>query len=374
MRSKNMRAGLFLTGLAALGFASWFAMAGNLEPPGSPSSTMQTSVRASDLPLTITAPGLYVLEEDIDAAGAGGITISADGVTLDLRGHSLRNGSGPGILTSGSRKNLEVRNGTVSGWGATGVFLANADNSLVINVRAEGNGLGGILVGDDSAVIDSLARSNLGDGIRGGVSCTITGCTATLNGNVGIYFLAGSIVTGCAVRTNSTAGIFAANGSTVMGCTAYSNGTDGIHATTGSVVTDCTASLSGDDGIVVVGSALVQGNTAHGNTGDGIEVGDDATVIGNNCDDNRSEGGPGGGGGSAGIHAVGSRTRIEGNNVTNNNRGIFVEGSFNIIIKNTATGNSIDYLTLGGPNSFGPIILVQGVDITTTNPWANFIF
>src|SRR5262245_27706236 len=61
------------------------SLAGDLEPPGSPSPTMESLIRNDDLPLTITAPGSYALAENLDTGG-GGITISASNVTIDLRG------------------------------------------------------------------------------------------------------------------------------------------------------------------------------------------------------------------------------------------------------------------------------------------------
>ncbi|MHC4618134.1 MAG: hypothetical protein ACYTEQ_10320, partial [Planctomycetota bacterium] len=77
--------------------------------------------------------------------------------------------------------------------------------------------------------------------------------------------------------------------------------------------------------------------------------------------------------------------RIEGNNVTDNDRGIDVDDSNNIIIKNTASGNTgrggspSAHYDIAANNSYGPIINVSGVgDISATtgadHPWANFQF
>jgi parallel beta-helix repeat protein len=67
-----------------------------------------------------------------------------------------------------------------------------------------------------------------------------------------------------------------------------------------------------------------------------------------------------------GIHTSGERNRIEGNHVTSNDRGIAATGVNNIIIRNTASGNVVDYEILNG-NDLGPI----GSAATLSSPWGN---
>src|SRR6266446_2752769 len=106
---------------------------GSLTPPGAPAPTMKTLDQVeprtpiSAVPATITTSGSYYLTTNLTCTlcggGTNGITIVADGVTLDLMGFDLTgtSGSGKGILASIGRTNLCVRNGTVRGWGGDGV-------------------------------------------------------------------------------------------------------------------------------------------------------------------------------------------------------------------------------------------------------------
>ena len=77
--------------------------------------------------------------------------------------------------------------------------------------------------------------------------------------------------------------------------------------------------------------------------------------------------------------------RIEGNNVTGNDRGIAVDLSGNLIIRNSASGNSVAYDIAAG-NRYGPIIDISATGtaavsgssaastVATTDPWANFTY
>ena len=108
-----------------------------------------------------------------------------------------------------------------------------------------------------------------------------------------------------------------------------------------------------------------------GNKGDGIQIVSDSRVVGNNCDSNGF-----GGGDAAGIHSTGADNRIEGNNVTDNTRGIDVDSTGSLIIKNSASGNGSNY-EIAASNAVGPLVTVAGVgDISGTpnanHPWANF--
>src|SRR5689334_2327995 len=92
----------------ALLAGAWVASAGPLDPPAGPvAPTMKTlsevepRIPIHSLPLTISQPGSYYLAENITAAG-GGITISADYVTLDLMGFSLSGAPGDGITATGT--------------------------------------------------------------------------------------------------------------------------------------------------------------------------------------------------------------------------------------------------------------------------------
>jgi parallel beta-helix repeat protein len=121
------------------------------------------------------------------------------------------------------------------------------------------------------------------------------------------------------------------------------------------MISECSASFNTGNGIYASGSHIV-GNTCRGNgfSGDG-----------------------------AGILVIFDESRIEGNNCTNNDRGIDVDGAGNIIIRNTCSGNTVNWDIVAG-NSY---LIVQaattasnftgdagGGGVGSTNPHANFTF
>ena len=134
-------------------------------------------------------------------------------------------------------------------------------------------------------------------------------------------------------------------------CTVYSNLT-GIEARARSEVTDSLVSRNDGDGIVAAGLCRIVENSCTYNG---------QAVTG------------------AGIHATGDKSHIEQNTVTENDIGIDIDGERCIIIRNTASDNSVDDYDIVADNCYGPIVDVTEVgDITgTTNadhPWANFIY
>ena len=72
----------------------------------------------------ISQPGSYYLTTNlVGVSGKNGINIAANCVTLDLNGFALLGGPGSSsaIYILGAQTNITVRNGTISGWGSSGV-------------------------------------------------------------------------------------------------------------------------------------------------------------------------------------------------------------------------------------------------------------
>lgn len=307
--------------LVALALATpvgWVAMAGDLEPhvpPGTPTMKPlyeiepRRSIYAEMLPLTIDEDGSsWYFAESIRTSG-GGITVSATNVTIDLMGFHLAgdSGHGPGITTNGFW-GVTIRNGQILGWDK-GIKLWGS--SLVVDVRVSDSLLSCIEAGDGSRVIDSEAF----------------GC-----GQHGIVVNAGSIVRGCVVHANGENGIWS---------TWYDAG-----------------------GIVLQGSLIV-GNSVHSNSRNGIRVDGHATVLGNHVrfnDWRTTEG-------KAGIWVYGEGNRIEGNHITANNVGIDLDGSDNIIIKNTIVHSVTSAYDIA-PATVGNVFEIGTGP--TAGPWANF--
>lgn len=219
--------------------------------------------KITKLPYTISAPGSYYLGSNLTYAGSGdGITVAAgvNNVTLDLMGFTL-NGSGSGsnsvgIYLNGS-KNVEVRNGTVTGWPWCGILEYNNDSGMlhrILNVRAVGNGKGIYLSG----------RGHL---VKG---CEVT-ATGTNNRSILIWYQ--GTVSGCTVRVENYHGIETGGGiisdnvvsSTGTGSTGiitYDSGT----LIKGNKVSGCASGIYGGNygGLNVIGNTV---NAGSGTTG-----------------------------------------------------------------------------------------------------------
>lgn len=204
-------------------------------------------------------------------------------------------------------------------------------------------------------MIDCKCNDNGGDGCSTGSGCNITQCTASGNTANGFVSLNSSTATGCNYSI----------------CTASNNGNHGIFACSGSTITACATSFNAVDGINAVFGCVITNCSSRANTGDGIEVSSDCHVFKNACDGNGQAAGDG-----AGIHVIASAgdTRVEANNVTDNDRGIDVDSAGNLIISNSASGNTVHYDIVAG-NSVGAIIDVGGNGaFVVNNAWANLEF
>lgn len=214
--------------LAGLLMFALLAVAGHLEPSAPPGPTMKTlyevepRIPISSLPYTISTPGSYYLTGDLTATGTG-ITVNADNVTIDLMGYSLiGSGSGDDIgIRMVGRQNVEIRNGTVRGYGGHGIYDGSGagEGYRVIAVRAMSNGGCGILLAGKGHLVKE--------------------CTAAGNWNAGIVVCAGTVIYNTAC--NNRVGISADNGCTVIGNTAYWNQEHGIALSNNSLVDQNTA-------------------------------------------------------------------------------------------------------------------------------------
>lgn len=342
--------------LASLPFAvaltAGLVLAGNLEPPGPPAPTMlpldqvesRIPVREADMPLTIAVPGSYYLVEDVTVDDGDGIIIATVDVSIDLNGFALFGGTGTGISASSATEDIEIRNGIVAGWGGAGIDLALAKNSRVEAVRVLGNGGVGIQLGDNGLVRDVVSSENTSHNIAIGDRGAVLDC-----------------VTG---DSHQGRGISAGAGAVISRCTTRDNFQDGIRATDGAHVSGNSASLNGATGIVVLSGGTVRDNNVFRNTGDGISVLSRCAVENNTATENGWSPGDG-----AGILVNGNYNRIDGNNTTGNDRGIDVDASQNVIVRNSAADNAVEYSIVGG-NQVGPI----GSADTATSPWSNLDF
>ena len=132
--------------------------------------------------LTINAPGVYVLQRNINVTSGDGILITATGVTLDLNGRTVSTsapGTGRGIAITNA-KGVVVKNGKVGPF-AMNVFGDTIENCTLDGLQIVGNGLppmsgpvemGFALIASRGTVVsnNTVTSCNLGIIIRGGAS------------------------------------------------------------------------------------------------------------------------------------------------------------------------------------------------------------
>lgn len=327
-------------------------------------SNNQITLLLGQIPETIAWPCSVILAGSLTGiSNQSGITVSANDVAIDLAGHSLVGpaGSRDGILISGSRTNIAIRNGTIRGWGSDGIQASTANNSHFMNLRVSNNGANGLQGGNGSLIQGCQARGNGADGIVANTGCTVADCVSSENLSDGIVANTASTVSGCTAYNNTVDGIHASSGSTVLNSTAYSNN-NGVAASSGSTVTGCSASSNAGDGISGEYESTITGCTVRGNS-IGIDVASDCRVVNNTCDGNTT----------AGIRATNSDNRIDSNVLTDNGTGIDCNPAIgNFIVRNSASGNTTPYDIANG-NDYAQI-LALGNAFATTNPWANFSF
>ncbi len=323
-------------------FFSTQSLAGPLAPPAGPVTETgrfgpRTEINAQNTPgnasstFLITQPGSYYLTGNLTGeAGKNGIRVAAVGVTIDLNGFALL--GVPGSLNGiDSSNEVRVFNGTVRNWGEDGIDAFSASGAMEFR--------------------QITATFNGGTGIQAGSGAIVESCTVRGNGQSGIVTGNSSVIRGCTARDNASVGILANFGSVIAGNSSYSNDSHGIEAVTG----DC----------------VIVNNNVHANVGNGIIVDSDCLVRDNNCSVNGFTSGNG-----AGILVTGSDNRIESNNVTDNDRGIDVNATVNFIVRNSASGNGVNFDIVNG-NAVGQRFdFSGGGDIVHFNngpgEWSNF--
>jgi hypothetical protein len=163
----------------------------------------------------------------------------------------------------------------------------------------------------------------------------------------------GSTIEGCTAFENNANGISAGLGSSVVNCTTYSNGTNGI--------------LMGNSGILLAtnpASGRIAGCVSRANAGNGIQIGSRCQVENNNCAGNVF----------AGFLVIGSACRVDSNHASGGQRGFDVNGTDNLIIRNSAQGASVLNYDIVAGNHDAARITSPGASFASTSPWANFSF
>lgn len=282
------------------------AIAGDLNPPPGPvAPTMKTleqveprtpvqSLAGNDVAqFVIGQPGSYYLTGNIvGLASRHGILIAASDVTLDLNGFGVFGvaGSLAGITESGSDNNIVIRNGTVEGWGQSGIVFDLATSVRIEGVHAHSNLGDGIRVGSQCIIRNCTTEENLGGGVNAqGGEAIIENCTALFNGGAGLYGGEGTSVLGCVVKGNQLDGVLVGAHGSVVRCVASENGA-GINSLGASLIADCVAQSNTNAGISGATGSEIRGCVSRGNLPDGIQLLGPGSVIDCTTDGNGFDG------------------------------------------------------------------------------------
>jgi len=404
MKKGNMAIAVVCLGSIAFG-------QGNLAPPGAPAPTMktleeindaicaiptdipqektylETCLIASNNCYVVSSPGSYYLTSSLLTGGIPGspytIEIRSGDVDLDLNGFRVA-GSCDGNGTTGcaifintpneATGCIYIHDGTLGGESVVphGIYVSSSQARIILkNLVLLGFKIDGVYAVDGVIVHDSQAVEN-GLGFSLGANSILRGCIAKDNDSGAILVHSGSVVDHC-IATGNGGGIVAYDGSVVSDCSViqnYSaNSGAGISVGEGSLVVRCTVcdnantnSSSYFNGINAQSRSTVKDCVVEGNDGYGIEVDSDSLVAGNLCSGN------GANNGLAGILVTGHDCRVEGNNCTDNGYGVKVDGNGNFIVKNTASGNTTNYLIDAGSH------YRISTSLTGAEAWDNFEF
>lgn len=280
-------------------------------------------------PTTISTPGSYVLTRDIDLGSASGsaITISVDGVTLDLNGKTILSDGGNDLIlinyTTPAVIGVTVRNGRISGGYAAIYAPPSGTNRVTLENIHISNTAG--------AAVELMHVRQL----------RITNCTIDGAGSSGIYVDSvgdafPAIIEGNIITDSDGSGM---DLSDLRGAVLRNNMIDGF----GTDGTDRHGiEIHGDLAYKSGGNLLVDNIVRRGaGTNSGIYI--DASVHDNILERNNVSGN-----GGSGLHSLSHRNRIVSCTANDNGTyGILLNGDYNLVDRNTMAANGEYGLSCG---------------------------
>ncbi len=416
--------------------ASTFA--GPLNPPAGPVAPTTKTLQEVEprTPISsqsvITSRGSYYLTNNIVANSGVGITIQAQGVTLDLNGFGIiGDGSGSNsdhgisIDTGAGDPPVTIRNGFVSNFAGDGIRVSTTIAKVVIegvhvkdcrsgfnlngecdvrdcvasscsatgfsttvtgrfeNCLADDNGSEGFRV-PRGVLRACAATNNVFDGFRiagnfENLVVVASDCIATANGGAGFYCEGPASLSSCVAAMNGLQGLRGDSALVCRGCLSYENLGPGIDAGSASTLSDCLARSNNSNGFILGVGSTATSCTAHQNALDGFSAAAACALAHCTSYLNGVNGFDLGSDSHISFCAADANSEdgiegssdctIDSNLVTDNMTGI-VGGTNSLVIRNRAAGNTGADYDLAGSNA-GPIAVDASVAIS---PWVNFDF
>jgi hypothetical protein len=319
------------------------ASAGPLDPPAAPAPTPGPEARVAlavngPLPLTIDMPGSYYLTANVlNVSGSSAITISADGVTLDLNGFAVtaadeeESPSHSGIAITGS--GATVSHGTLSGW-SDSALSCSASDARVSDLLVSHCKHRGIDAGESGWVqacrVSECGTSTSDTGINAGSYGRVEDCRVRNCPRWGIRVGVGGLAVRCVV-------------SDCLGCI----GLEDAATASGCRVRQCTI------GIAALSYCVVEGNTVAGVANRGVDGGPGSEIVGNTFDYVHST--PPGTARAIYLGSGGG-TRIRSNAIVDTDIGVDLFGGHNTVVNNSFRATGTEVLNAGVTDLVGPFI------------------
>ncbi len=172
-------------------------------------------VKITSLPKVITSPGFYFVTGNLPCPAGHGITVNSDNVTIDLMGFCLSgNNSSYGITGTGN--NVEVRNGTLTGWNHA-IDMWGTQNRI-INLRAQGGAYGINLGNNGGNLVKGCTCKDYTDTGIYAANSTISNNMLTAPAGGALYGLVGDgIISANRIAGLNKSGIFCTGPANIIG-------------------------------------------------------------------------------------------------------------------------------------------------------------
>jgi parallel beta-helix repeat protein len=233
-----------------------------------------------------TVTSSVTLTGDLDCSETSGgpaLTIGADGVTLDLGGHSLvgsdDEGSGQGVIDNPGFDDVRVTNGTIIASDLIAVRYAGTSGGVVSELTGRTVNTAFVAAENTTGLVVEDITNGITD--NGAAVFVVDSSNATVrrvvgNDGVVVHWSANSVVTDSVIGRNDVAGVrlFASINVLVVGNTINGSGII-VWEGRGNVVRNNTASRAGWPNITVgqgAADTTVEGNELWGGQGPGLYV------------------------------------------------------------------------------------------------------
>lgn len=196
---------------------------------------------APGFPVEISQSGSYVLTGGLTlSADTTAIEVSADRVSIDLRGHSIEgpvtcsgepvtscdNLSSPDGIAASGRNEITISHGRISGFGGSGIIVGARATLEALTLSDHAND--GIFAGADAIIRNVRVQRSADYGLRTGVRANIRDVQIYGNGGRGLEASSATSVTDVIAFSNGDLGLFVGRNSTLRGISAMNNQGDGV--------------------------------------------------------------------------------------------------------------------------------------------------